>query len=181
MRTKAYQLHTSRLAFRSQGAFGPGDASFPASVTTTGLVSVVSDITLFYPNPLAGNVSYASLSIGVIGLSVSRCLCLAVRVRQVCTIRAVCDVRGRRIFQIFHGCGLTEKAACVGVCLSPSSHCNALTTHSRAFRLVFSLEISKAVALSLCRGAHTLWHTGDQKHVFYVGAHESMASLDDDG
>ena len=54
-----WSVSTLLSVFLFQGSFGPGDADFPASVTTTGLVSVISDITLFYPNPLAGNTSYA--------------------------------------------------------------------------------------------------------------------------
>ena len=67
-----WSVSTLLSVFLFQGSFGPGDADFPASVTTTGLVSVISDITLFYPNPLAGNTSYAEQRLTV---RLFRCCC----------------------------------------------------------------------------------------------------------
>jgi len=41
-----------------QGPFGYSDDEMPSGTTITGLVSLISDINLFYPNPLYGNDSY---------------------------------------------------------------------------------------------------------------------------
>lgn len=41
-----------------QGPFGYSDDEWDSGTTVTGLVSFVSDINLFYPNPLFGNESY---------------------------------------------------------------------------------------------------------------------------